>query len=55
MGEVFNKDSQVVKSALVLFSVGVYLKIEQVPDFHNLREVVQEELDKLNQAKAKVD
>ena len=47
MDNPFNKDSQVVKSALVLLSVGVYRSIEEVPDLFNLRAIVQEELDKL--------
>lgn len=44
----FNKDSQAVKSALLLFSAGLYKSIEDVPNLFNLRAVVQEELDKLN-------
>ncbi|MBC8590599.1 hypothetical protein [Wansuia hejianensis] len=44
----FNKDSQAVKSALLLFSVGIYTSIEEVPNLFNLRAVVQEELNKLD-------
>lgn len=43
----FNKDSQMVKSALLLFSVGIYTEISEVPNVFNLREVVAEELKKL--------
>lgn len=45
--DFFDKNSQGVKSALFLFSAGTYTDIKQVPDIFNLREVVQEELDKL--------
>lgn len=45
----FNKDSQAVKSALLLFSVGIYTSIEEVPNLFNLRAVVQEELNKLDE------
>ena len=43
----FNKDSMAVKSALLLFTIGIYTNINQVPNLFNLRAVVQEELDKL--------
>lgn len=43
----FNKDSMAVKSALLLFAIGTYTNINQVPNLFNLRVVVQEELDKL--------
>lgn len=40
----FNKDSQAVKSALLLFKVGQYKNIEQVPNLFNLREEVEKAL-----------
>lgn len=43
----FDKDSIGVKSAILLFTAGVYTDITDVPDLFNLREVVQEELKKL--------
>lgn len=43
----FNSKSQMVKSALLLFTVGIYEDISQVPDVLNLREVVAEELKKM--------
>lgn len=43
----FNEKSSAVKSALLLFSVGRYTDITDVPDLFNLREVVQEELNKM--------
>lgn len=43
----FNENSKAVKSALLLFSIGSYKVITDVPDLFNLRAVVQEELNKL--------
>lgn len=43
----FNQESQAVKSALLLFSVGKYTKIDDVPNLFNLREEVQKALDSL--------
>ena len=44
----FNAESRAVKSALLLFSIGSYKVITDVPDLFNLREVVQAELNKMN-------
>lgn len=43
----FNQKSQAVKSALLLFSIGQYTEITDVPDLFNLREEVQKALDNL--------
>lgn len=43
---MFEKDSVLVKQQLFLFDEGVYETIEDVPDLFNLREVVENELDK---------
>lgn len=43
----FNAESRAVKSALLLFSIGSYKSITDVPDLFNLREVVAVELEKL--------
>lgn len=44
----FNAESRAVKSALLLFSIGSYTDISDVPNLFNLREVVQAELNKMN-------
>lgn len=43
----FDQNSQGVKSALFLFSVGQYTDITDVPNLFNLREEVQKALDNL--------
>lgn len=48
---MFNKDSYMVKSALIYFDRGIYTQIDQVPDLYNLRQVVAEELVKLGKMK----
>lgn len=47
MNNFFNEDSQGVKSALFLFTVGMYTEIEQVPNLFNLRAEVEKALAKL--------
>lgn len=44
---IYTKDSQIVKQMILLFTLGVYKEINDVPNVFNLRKVVQEVLEDL--------